>query len=49
MPLMRADTQFAVVEATLKGYNKWVSAHGRMPQQDVRNMGPIAFLQLTSM
>ncbi|KAB8229169.1 hypothetical protein ETB97_002516 [Aspergillus alliaceus] len=34
VPLMRADTQFAVVEATLKGYNKWVSAHGRMPQQD---------------
>lgn len=35
MPLMRADTQFAVVEATLKGYNKWVLAHGKMPQQDV--------------
>ncbi|KAF4221066.1 hypothetical protein CNMCM6457_002100 [Aspergillus fumigatiaffinis] len=34
LPLMRADTQFAVVEATLKGYNKWVSAHGKMPQQD---------------
>ncbi|KAL4949177.1 armadillo-type protein [Aspergillus filifer] len=33
-PLMRADTQFAVVEATLKGYNKWVALHGRMPQQD---------------
>lgn len=33
---MRADTQFAVVEATLKGYNKWVYAHGKMPQQDVR-------------
>jgi len=32
---MRADTQFTVVEATLKGYNKWVAAHGRMPQQDV--------------
>lgn len=35
IPLMRADTQFAVVEATLKGYNKWVSAHGKAPQQDV--------------
>lgn len=35
MPLMRADTQFAVVEATLKGYGKWVSAHGKLPQQDV--------------
>ncbi|KAJ9237889.1 hypothetical protein DTO169E5_5060 [Paecilomyces variotii] len=34
MPLMRADTQFAVVEATLKGYGKWVSAHGKLPQQD---------------
>lgn len=33
---MRADTQFAVVEATLKGYNKWVSIHGKMPQQDVQ-------------
>lgn len=32
---MRADTQFAVVDATLKGYNKWVALHGRMPQQDV--------------
>lgn len=36
IPLMRADTQFAVVDATLKGYNKWVSAHGKTPQQDVR-------------
>ncbi|THC96525.1 hypothetical protein EYZ11_004024 [Aspergillus tanneri] len=34
LPLMRADTQFAVVEATLKGYNKWLAAHGKMPQQD---------------
>ncbi|BCS22295.1 karyopherin MSN5 [Aspergillus puulaauensis] len=34
VPLMRADTQFAVVDATLKGYNKWVALHGRMPQQD---------------
>jgi exportin-5 len=32
---MHADTQFAVVEATLKGYTKWVSLHGNMPQQDV--------------
>jgi len=35
IPLMRADTQFAVVDATLKGYNKWISAHGKTPQQDV--------------
>lgn len=34
VPLMRADTQFAVVDATLKGYNKWVALHGRMPQHD---------------
>jgi exportin-5 len=34
--LMRADSQFAVVEAVIKGYNKWVSAHGKAPQQDVR-------------
>lgn len=32
---MRADTQFSVVEAVLKGYSKWVSAHGKVPQQDV--------------
>lgn len=35
-PLMRADTHFCVVEATLKGYQKWIIAHGRSPQQDVR-------------
>ena len=35
-PLMRADAQFCVVEATMKGYNKWVSSLGKMPQQDVR-------------
>ncbi|OKL56700.1 hypothetical protein UA08_08012 [Talaromyces atroroseus] len=33
-PLMRADTQFSVVEATLKGYQKWIIAHGGSPQQD---------------
>ena len=32
---MRADTQFTVVEATLKGYIKWVATHGQKPQQDV--------------
>ena len=36
-PLMRADTQFSVVEASLKGYQKWIAAHGRSPQQDVSN------------
>lgn len=39
---MRADTQFAVVDAVLKGYGKWVSAHGKMPQQDV--CMPLGFL-----
>lgn len=34
---MRADTQFSVVEATLKGYQKWIIAHGRSPQEDVRS------------
>ncbi|KAL2835066.1 armadillo-type protein [Aspergillus cavernicola] len=41
VPLMRADTQFAVVEATLKGYTKWVSSHGRMPQQDEQKRGEL--------
>lgn len=35
IPLMRADAQFAVVEAVIKGYNKWIGAHGKAPQQDV--------------
>ncbi|CAG8356147.1 unnamed protein product, partial [Penicillium nalgiovense] len=34
IPLMRADAQFAVVEAVIKGYNKWISAHGKAPQRD---------------
>ena len=33
---MRADAQFAVVEAVIKGYHKWVESHGKSPQQDVR-------------
>lgn len=32
---MRADAQFAVVEAVIKGFNKWIEAHGKAPQQDV--------------
>ncbi|KAL3482455.1 armadillo-type protein [Aspergillus californicus] len=39
VPLMRADTQFAVVEATLKGYTRWVSSHGQVPQQDEQKRG----------
>ncbi|KAJ5820132.1 hypothetical protein N7474_005723 [Penicillium riverlandense] len=34
IPLMRADAQFAVVEAVIKGYNKWITAHGKAPQRD---------------
>lgn len=32
---MRADAQFAVVEAVVKGFNKWLDAHGKAPQHDV--------------
>jgi exportin-5 len=35
MPNLRVDAQFTVVEAALKGYMKWRSAHGSKPQQDV--------------
>ena len=45
---MRADTQFAVVEATLKGYGKWVVAHGKIPQQDVRRTSLFYLMQLTN-
>lgn len=41
IPLMRADTQFSVVDATLKGYQKWIIIHGRMPQEDVRTSAPL--------
>lgn len=34
IPLMRADAQFGVVEAVIKGYSKWVDAHGKTPQED---------------
>ncbi|KAK2745216.1 hypothetical protein FQN55_006341 [Onygenales sp. PD_40] len=34
IPILQADTQFAVVEATLKGFGKWVDIHGRTPQED---------------
>lgn len=33
---MRADAQFAVVEAVVKGFNKWLDSHGKAPQNDVR-------------
>ncbi|EEQ88473.2 nuclear import and export protein Msn5 [Blastomyces dermatitidis ER-3] len=31
---LQADTQFTVVEATLRGFSKWVDAQGDSPQQD---------------
>ncbi|PGH11682.1 hypothetical protein AJ79_04705 [Helicocarpus griseus UAMH5409] len=34
LPSLQADTQFTVVEATLRGFSKWVESHGKMPQQD---------------
>ncbi|KAF8866294.1 hypothetical protein BDZ45DRAFT_668118 [Acephala macrosclerotiorum] len=34
MPVLRVDAHFTVVEAALKGYMKWRSAHGSKPQQD---------------
>ncbi|KAJ5623266.1 hypothetical protein N7490_011871 [Penicillium lividum] len=34
IPLMRADAQFTVVEAVIKGYSKWIEAHGKAPQKD---------------
>ena len=35
MPVMRVDAHFTVMEAALKGFRKWVAAHGKDPQQDV--------------
>ncbi|KAK2803210.1 hypothetical protein FQN50_007077 [Emmonsiellopsis sp. PD_5] len=34
IPILQADTQFTVVEATLRGFSKWVDIHGRTPQED---------------
>ncbi|KAI6709497.1 hypothetical protein JHW43_007995 [Diplocarpon mali] len=36
VPVLRTDAHFTVVEATLKGYMKWRSAHGSKPLQDVK-------------
>jgi exportin-5 len=38
--VLRADTQFTVVESTLKGFNKWVESHGTAAQQDVSRPVP---------
>jgi exportin-5 len=32
--VIRIDAAFTAVEAALKGYSKWVAAHGKNPQQD---------------
>ncbi|KAI5309281.1 hypothetical protein KEM55_003611 [Ascosphaera atra] len=34
VPLVRADTQFCVVEGLLKGFRKWADALGSRPQED---------------
>ena len=38
MPVLQVDAHFTVVEAALKGYMKWRSAHGSKPQQDVQRL-----------
>ncbi|KAJ5930247.1 hypothetical protein N7466_005740 [Penicillium verhagenii] len=43
VPLMRADAQFAVVEAVIKGYHKWIEAHGKSPQQDEQERNGLEF------
>lgn len=43
IPLMRADAQFAVVEAVIKGFNKWIDAHGKAPQQDEQERSGLEF------
>lgn len=43
IPLMRADAQFAVVEAVIKGFNKWIDAHGKAPQQDEQERSDLEF------
>src|SRR6266536_3326404 len=32
--VIKIDATFTAVEAALKGYSKWVAAHGKNPQQD---------------
>jgi len=41
--LMRADAQFAVVEAVIKGYSKWVESLGQAPQQDEQERSELEF------
>ncbi|KAJ5475488.1 hypothetical protein N7539_007775 [Penicillium diatomitis] len=44
IPIMRADAQFAVVEAVMKGFNKWVEAHGKAPQQDEKERKELEYI-----
>ncbi|KAJ5289076.1 hypothetical protein N7478_002106 [Penicillium angulare] len=43
IPLMRADAQFAVVEAVIKGYHKWIGAHGKAPQEDEQERSALEY------
>ncbi|KAJ5884949.1 hypothetical protein N7495_009459 [Penicillium taxi] len=43
VPLLRADAQFAVVEAVIKGYSKWVDTHGKAPQEVEQERGSLEF------
>ncbi|KAJ5909730.1 hypothetical protein N7504_004373 [Penicillium tannophilum] len=43
IPLMRADAQFAVVEAVIKGYHKWIEAHGKAPQEDEQERSQLEY------
>jgi exportin-5 len=47
MPILRVDAHFTVVEAALKGYMKWRSAHGSKPQQDVGKFRRVCTSNLT--
>ncbi|KAJ5614425.1 hypothetical protein N7528_008079 [Penicillium herquei] len=44
IPLMRADAQFAVVEAVIKGYHKWVDSHGKTPQKDEQERSNLEYV-----
>lgn len=43
LSLMRADAQFAVVEAVIKGFNKWIDSHGKSPQRDEQERNELEF------
>lgn len=41
--LMRADAQFSVVDAVIKGFNKWIDGHGKAPQQNEQERNDLEF------